>query len=181
MTIDDEHTSCDSLIEIGKILKVKGLKGELRVILYLDNPDNLVLYKTLVDEDCNSLRVLRVYVASGVNVYVLKLKDVDTVELAQKLVNKRLYLEKAEIKSLIQITDDQYYQLDLVGLRVLDHNNELVGYVKHVHNFGSCDVLELEFSGAVNNANNMLAFTKETIKDVDVNTGYIMLNELLYV
>jgi 16S rRNA processing protein RimM len=67
------------------------------------------------------------------------------------------------------LPQDSYYVADLVGLEVLDENDEVVGVVRDVHPGPANDALELD-TGL------LLPLVEDCIREVDLEAGRVRLN-----
>lgn len=84
-------------LEIGKIVSTSGLKGEVRVQPWSDSPDFLSSFSSLYfSEGEQKLTVEKARPQK--NVVILKLRGVDTVEAANALRGKILYVARADVR-----------------------------------------------------------------------------------
>lgn len=120
-------------IELGKIVNIHGVHGEIKVNPYADGPEFLKNFKrVLVDKVFYD--VLSVKVARGCA--VLKLKGVDTVDGAEKLREKIVYVPENDLPRLPEGT---FYVKDLVGMEVYA-DGDLLGTLTEVMFTGANDV-----------------------------------------
>ena len=83
------------LLEAGKIVAIHALKGEARVQPWCDGPEFLTRFKTVyLAGEPVKVRSAR----PSKNVVLLKLDGVDTPEAAQKLVNRVVCINRADVK-----------------------------------------------------------------------------------
>ncbi len=105
-------------LEIGKIVSVQGLKGEIRVEPWCDSPDFLCEFDTLYfDKGKTPLEVERS--RQQKNIVIMKIKGTDTVEQAQTLRNKILYMDRDDV----ELEEGAYFVQDLIGLTVIDNDS----------------------------------------------------------
>lgn len=110
-------------LEIGKIVSTHGLKGEVRVQPWSDSPAFLTEFSTLYfAEGKEKLAVEKARVQK--NVVLLKLKGTETVEQANLLRGKVLYVARADVK----LPDRTFFVQDLIGLTVIDADDSSVEY-----------------------------------------------------
>ncbi len=148
---------------IGQIVNVHGIKGEVKVYPYTDDVDNLSrnLKKIYLDEKLKESFKTSCRVQKGM--LLVKISGVDTVEKAEELRNKYIYISEDALGTL---EEDSYYVKDLIGLEVIDiKNNELVGTLDYVFNTGANDVYEVT---TTNNTKIYLPAIKQVIKKVDI-------------
>ncbi len=105
-------------LEIGKIVAVQGLKGEFRVEPWCDSQEFMCEFDTLYfDKGETPVDIERS--RPHKNVVVMKIKGVDTVEQAQLLRNKILYMDREDV----ELEEGCYFVQDLIGLSVIDNDN----------------------------------------------------------
>lgn len=129
------------LLEAGKIVAIHALKGEVRVQPWCDGPEFLTRFKTVyLAGEPVKVRSAR----PSKNVVLLKLDGVDTPEAAQKLVNRVVCINRADVK----LPKGTYFIADLIGLRVVDaYDPELVyGELTDVSQTGANDVYHVRFA-----------------------------------
>ena len=68
---------------------------------------------------------------------LVKFKDVETIEKAEKYVNAYL---KVDRENAIELEDDEYFIADLLGSEVYTDENLLLGKLEDVFNTGSNDI-----------------------------------------
>ena len=127
-------------LEAGRITKLQGLKGELRMQYYCDGPERLDGLKTLyLDKGKTPIGLTASrYLKSDVT--VIKLEGIDTPEDAQKLIGKTLYLNRNDL----ELSKDEWFIADLIGLSVVDADNGRVyGKIDEIYQNGSTDVYSL--------------------------------------
>lgn len=148
---------------IGQIVNVHGIKGEVKVYPYTDDVDNLSknLKKVYFDENLKEGFKTSCRVQKGM--LLVKISGIDTVEKAEELRNKYIYISEDALETL---EEDNYYVKDLIGLEVIDiRNNEVFGTLDYVFNTGANDVYEIT---TTNNTKVYLPAIKQVIKKVDI-------------
>ena len=127
-------------METGKIVNVHGLKGEVKVYPWCDSPEVLcqfdVLYtnKGTVPMEVQSSRIQK-------NMVLIKFKGIDTIEQAEELKNKALYIDREDV----ELEEGTYFIQDLIGLQVFDADtNEYYGVLSDVLETGANDVYTIK-------------------------------------
>ena len=131
-------------LEIGKIVSTHGLKGEVRVQPWTDSPEFLTDFSTLYfSEGKEKLTVEKARVQK--NVVLLKLKGTETVEAANLLRGKVLYMARSDAK----LPENTYFIQDLIGLEVIDADDASIVYGKltEVSPTGANDVYHITKEG----------------------------------
>ncbi|MGN1119831.1 MAG: ribosome maturation factor RimM [Oscillospiraceae bacterium] len=126
----------EKFLEIGKIVAVQGLKGEVRVDPWCDSAEFLCEFDTLYfDKGKTPVEIERS--RPHKNIVLVKIKGVDTVEDAQLLRNKILYMDRDEV----ELEEGCYFVRDLIGLTVIDSDDGTVyGRLSDVQKTGANDV-----------------------------------------
>lgn len=129
----------NKLLEAGKIVSVFGLKGEVKVQPWCDTPDFLCEFNMLYYKSGTPVEVERARVQK--NIVVMKIKGVDSVEEAQKIRNRVLYLDREDV----ELGEDTYFVQDLIGLKVIDLNSgREYGVLTEVSETGANDVYHIK-------------------------------------
>lgn len=125
-------------IEVGRIVGTHGVQGEMRVECWANSPDFLKKFKTLyLDEGKTPLAVS---CRPHKNIALIKAKGVASIEEADLLRGKVLYINRADVK----LDEGEHFVQDIIGLRVTDADSGAVyGTVKDVLKTGSNDVYEM--------------------------------------
>ena len=129
----------NKLLEAGKIVSVFGLKGEVKVQPWCDTPDFLCEFDTLYYKSGTPVEVEHARVQK--NIVVMKIKGVVSVEEAQKIRNRVLYLDREDV----ELGEDTYFVQDLIGLKVIDLNSgREYGELTEVSETGANDVYHIK-------------------------------------
>ena len=158
-----------SELTIGKVLKPRGLKGELKIELYASDSSRFSRLKRLkIDEIEYGVDRISPEGAIG---YV-SLEGIDTVEKAEELRGK---LITANRNDLPKLPDGKYYIVDMIVLDVVV-SGEVVGEVCDVLQYGSADVY------VVKNGANSFSFPAISglVKQVDLDLGKIVLDDMIF-
>ena len=129
-----------SSVLIGQIVNVHGIKGEVKIYPYTDDVDSLAkkLKKVYLDEAMTKSYKSTCRIQKGM--LLVKLSEIDTVEKAESLRKKYVYISEDDLDEL---EEDSYYVKDLLGLDVIDTaTNESIGKLDYVFNTGANDVYE---------------------------------------
>ncbi len=129
-------------LEIGKIVNVHGLRGEIKVVPWCDDPEFLCEFDTLyLDKTYDPVQVVSARLQK--NNVLMQLEGIDTVEAAEKLRNRVLYMDREEV----ELEEGVYFIQDLIGLEVLDADTGVsYGTLTEVFQTGANDVYEVKNS-----------------------------------
>ena len=152
----------DSLVCIGKVVEPHGLKGELKVWPFTDEPE---YYAGLTEVILDAGKGLRVYPVRSIRgkgrQWLFSLEGVDERNGATALKGAEVLLEQARLKPL---EPGQYFMDDLVGCEVVDPHGHSLGRVRGVIETGANLVLEVTCRGGVT----LVPMTDEVMREVDV-------------
>lgn len=153
-------------LQIGKIVNIQGIKGEVRVIPLTDNPERFKKLDWLYI-DKNGIKDK--YYLEGVkylkNLVVLKFKGVDDPEAAEALRGAFLLIDR---KDAVKLPENSYFICDLIGLKVADENGKLLGELKDVLQTGSNDVYVIKCE---NGSEILLPALKSVVMDISIEEG----------
>lgn len=132
---------------IAKIISVFGIKGEVKMIVYSDDPLQMEKYQ-LSDRDGNQMKIkfrskTAVKTSSGNAVLIAKIDDIDDRDKAEKLRGTEIFVDRENFE---QVSSGEFYYVDLIGLDVIDINSNKIGKVINVCDYGGGGVIEIEFS-----------------------------------
>lgn len=126
------------LLEIGKIVRVHGIKGAVKVMSYVDN-DFAMFKHVYVGEKRQSANIKKVLPLNN-DAYSVTLDIMPDIDTAERYKNQSIYIDRAEYSEL----EDTIYLSDLVGKDVIDENGEVVGVLVDYNNYGATDILEIK-------------------------------------
>ena len=157
----------NNLIPLGKILKPKGLKGEIKVFLYNKDSNSLEKNKNIWIKDNNEFKSFKIEYLKIFNRYkIIKLKDVDSIENAKILVDKKLFVSRIDFPD-----SDAFYLVDLIGFLAKDESNNIIGKVKDIINLPTNDSLLIEY----NDKEVMIPIIDDFIELFDYDAKYVII------
>ena len=157
---------------VGEIGAAQGLKGEVRLRSYTQSPADIASYGPLEDETgAKLIEIERVRVTP--KAVIAHIKGVTTREGAEALTRTKLYRPRARIPAREVSDEGEWYVADLVGLKAVDPQGEVIGTVVAMHNFGASDIVEVALAGGGENL--LVAFTETTVPEVDIDGGRLVL------
>lgn len=120
--------STDKIL-VGKIVGAQGLRGEVRVQTYTENPNDFKEFK-FAGMNLKFVRAL-----PNSSVVIMKAESADDRNAAEALRGNELFIDRS---ALPELASGEFYHTDLIGMSVDDNR------VVAVHNFGAGDILELD-------------------------------------
>ena len=160
-------------LEIGQIVSTHGIKGELRVQPWCDSPEFMKKFKTLYfDRDGKTAKKVLSCRPHG-NIVILSLEDVDSVEKAQALRNRVLYMNRDDAR----LKNGQYFIQDLLDCTVVDADDgeRVYGVISDVSQTGANDVWHITDKDG---NEYLIPAIPPVVIDTDVESGIIQIRPL---
>ena len=121
-----------NFLEIGLFVGVHGIKGEMKLKSYTDMPENIFSYKGLCLENSNK-PINLVFVRKVKNSFICRIENIITRNEAEKLKGLKLFINRNKLSKL---SDDEFYQVDLLGFKVYNLQRESFGSIISFSDFG---------------------------------------------
>jgi 16S rRNA processing protein RimM len=153
---------------LGEIGAAQGLKGEVRIRSYTQDPAAIASYGTLEDERGRAIEIESIRVTP--KALIARIRGVTTREAAEALNRTKLYVERARLP---ERGEEEWYHAELIGLAAIGQQGETIGTVVAIHNFGAGDLIEVK--PAKGGATVLVPFTRDTVPEVDVEGGRLVL------
>lgn len=158
-------------LELGQIVNVKGLKGEVKVNSFTDDNTKFERIPKVFLKQKETLKEYEIEkVGYHKNQVIIKFKNVNTVEEAESLRNSYIVVDR-EIFG--ELPEGVYYIADLIGLDVFTESNEYLGKVDDIFSTGSNDVYVVKDELG---KQKLLPGIDEVIKQIDLESGKIIVN-----
>lgn len=159
----------NDLTEIGKITKPQGLKGEIKVQPLSNNPERFLNYKYIyLGKDCVKTNVINVRTQGGF-VYMM-IEGVNSIDDAELLRNQLIYIDKSQLPKL---EEDEYFITDLIGCKVCDENNQELGVITDIDNYGVVDIITIKNKATKKEI--LFPFLDRVINSVDIDNKIIVI------
>lgn len=159
----------DTRVCVARIGAAHGLKGEVRLWSFTQDPGAIEHYGALETRDGKrrfEIEALR----PGKDYFVAKLAGIDDRDAAEALNNAELFIAREKLPATAA---DEFYHADLIGLAVVDPHGAQIGTVHAMHNFGAGDIIEIMPVGTGQPV--MFAFNETTVPKIDLEAKHIVL------
>jgi 16S rRNA processing protein RimM len=132
---------------IGKVIKVHGVRGEIRIFPLSRCPENFENYKELAlvgaDEEIVCFHRIERIRSRG-DIAITQLEGINSREEATALIGSQVWVSRADFPQLDQ---DEYYWFDLQGMQVVTEDGLEIGVVISLFNTKAHDVLVVAGKG----------------------------------
>ncbi len=153
---------------LGKIVGVHGIKGEVKVKSYTVVDKDIANYGTLEDKTETKHFNLKV-TGHSKDLLRVKISGVEDRTQAETLIGTELYAARGVLPEIKE--EEEYYEADLIGLKVLNAEKKEVAKVTGFYNFGAGDILEIKLQSG---RSEMLPFNKGYVPEINLEEGYII-------
>ena len=165
---------------IGKIVNTQGIKGEVRALATTFDATRFELleYANLYkNDDKITLKIERVRYYK--NFVILKFYGVNSLNESEKLRNYEILIPREEA---LPLGENEYYQIDLLGIEVFTSSGERLGEITDIIETGANDVYVVKSRNDNNDKNNKKEFLipaiKECVKTVDIENKKMLIEPL---
>ena len=158
-------------LETGKIVGTHGIKGMVRVQPWSDSGEFLTRFDHFFLDDKGEKSLKAESVQPHGNVVLMRLCGVDSIESAEALRGKILYIDRDEV----DLPEGRYFIDDLIGCAVYDaDSSEELGTLADVSATGANDVWHIQKEGR----EYLVPAVDEVIVSVNINEKKIILRPI---
>jgi 16S rRNA processing protein RimM len=129
----------EDLFPVGRVVKLHGIRGKIKIAYFSEDAAQFHLYQRIFIED--EMGIVHPYEVVEATLQpprlILQLKDIETLEDAQPLVGKEIFVRKA---SLPHLPEGEYYWFEIIGMEVETEDGRHIGKVKEILPTGANDV-----------------------------------------
>ncbi len=163
-------TTLKNPVLMATIGAAQGLRGEVRVRSYTDDPAALGDYGNLHSEDGRIFEILEVREAK--NVVIVRFRGINDRTAAEALNGLDLFIERDNLADE-DLEEDEFFYADLEGLEAVDAAGKSYGSVTGVFDFGAGDLLELKGPGR---RPALIPFTEWSVLEIDLEAGKLLVD-----
>lgn len=165
------------LVAIAKLVRVRGLRGELVADVLTDFPERFEDLKAVTAVLPNGAARRELKIENfwfQKNRIVFKFENFDSIEAAQELVNAEICVPES---AAVELEADEFYDWQLAGCRVETLDGELIGTVSEVMRTGGTENLVVNGSassgGGGGKKDFLIPFAAAVCVEVDVENKLI--------
>jgi 16S rRNA processing protein RimM len=156
-------------IRVARIGAAHGIRGEVKLWSFTENPLAVANYGPLETED--GARRFEIEAARpGKDFLVARLKGVADRNAAETLRNTDLFVPRDRLPPIEEA--DTFYHADLVGLAAINADGTALGTITAIHNFGAGDLIEI--APVAGGEMLLLPFTDTTVPTIDLKTRRVI-------
>ena len=162
-----------TLLTIGKITGVHGLKGNLKVWSFAQSVDTFgkgrqIWLKAEQEEEGQLFTIL--HSSARKKGVLISLAHVDTIGLAEELVGREILISKDQLP---EIEEDTWYWQDLCGMEVVDQTLGKLGTIDRIFPTNANDILVVTDKDASGESEILIPMHEHFIESVDADTKIV--------
>ena len=158
-----------SRICVAQIGAAHGIRGEVRLRSFTQDPLAVASYGTLESED-GAQRFEIEALRPAKDHLVARLVGVNDRNAAERLTNLKLYVPRDRLPPTEDA--DTFYHADLVGLTAVTPEGTVLGKVTAMHNFGAGDLVEI--TATEGGGTMQVPFSSAAVPTIDIAGGRIV-------
>lgn len=161
-----------NFLEVGKIVSTHGLRGDVRVDPWCDSADFLCGFEELYFDGMGEEKIKISSAKAHKNVVLMKIFGVDSIEQAEALRGKVLFMDRNDV----DLPDGEYFIQDILGLNVVDVDTDFCyGKITDVLKTGANDVYQITNDEG---KNYLLPAIKDVICETDIDGEVLKIRPL---
>jgi 16S rRNA processing protein RimM len=162
-------TAAARRIVVARLGAAHGVRGEVKITAFGDDPQALIGYGPLAAVDGRSFRVLSLKTVGGR--LVARLAGVADRDAAEALTGIELSVDRNRLPP--PKDDDTFYHADLIGLAAETADGQALGTVVAVPDYGAGELLEI---APPLGATLLVPFTRAVVPVVDLAAGRVVVD-----
>ncbi|HIP13501.1 MAG TPA: 16S rRNA processing protein RimM [Arcobacter sp.] len=165
-------------IYIAKIGKTVGLKGQMKIHIDTDFPQQFKKGAVLITHKKQSLTIETINTTSK----TIKFEGIDTIEDAQKYTNSQLFTTQEDTVKNCKLEEKQFFWFDMIDCNIYE-DDKLLGCITDVHRYPIDDYLEIQTDKSMLESNDelsktfLLPYNDTYILEVDIDKKTILVKD----
>ena len=149
-------------IEAGRIVNTHGVRGEVKIEVWLDSPQFFKSFKRLVLDSGEELKVLGAKTHKGF--VIARLAGVDDVNAAMRLKGKNVSVRREDAA----LPKGAFFLQDIIGAKVVDEEGKEIGILSEVMETPASNIYVIK-----GESEHLIPAVPEFVLKTDADTGVI--------
>lgn len=163
-------SASENKLRAAKIVSVHGVRGLVKVQVFLEDPFDLVTLGALTNRDGSKIFDLEIR-GQAKGTLLCAVGGVNDRDAADRLRGTEIFVDRDALPDVED--EEEFYIADLVGMDVRSADtNSIIGRVRAVQDHGAGDIIVLNYKEA-GRRDEMFAFTYDIFPDVNVQERYL--------
>ena len=151
----------EQYLEAGQIVNTHGIRGEVKIVPWMDSPEALQRFKTLyIGGKGVKVRSSRVHKGC----LIALLEGVDDVNAAMALKNKTVCIDRKDAR----LPKGRFFIADIIGARAVTEDGAEIGTVADVMELPAQKILVVRGEREI-----LIPMVDEFVKDIDIKNGVV--------
>lgn len=163
----------EALLTIGRIVGVHGIRGEVKMDIYSDRPEEIPKLLRVYFNDDPTPRTITKARQNGLRA-VLKLEGIDTRDDAETLRGTIVRIRANQLKAR---DEDAFYHYQLIGLSVYQEDGTPIGILSEIIETGEVDVYVVRNE---NSRDQLFPALKDVVLEIDPASNRVVVRPLEY-
>lgn len=163
----------ENRFQVGVLTSPHGVHGEMKIYPTTDDPRRFKRLKEVILDKNGVDEVLEIeHVKFSGQMVIAKFKGYETPEAVAPFRQMSIYVPR---ENAVRLKKDEYFIADLMGLKILNEEDEEIGILRDVLKTGANDVYEIDLHDG---RELLLPAIKECVLCVDVENGWMRIHIL---
>ena len=153
-------------VPVGRIISACGIKGEVKFRYYNEEKEVFYMYTSFFIQDetgWKNLKPKEIKFHKGH--FFITFKGLERIEDVSFLTNLELFIRDNDLP---QLSADEYYEYQLIGLDVYNEDNEALGKTEEIIHTGANDVLLVKGEKEI-----LVPMTEAHISEINIERAFI--------
>ena len=161
-----------NLVHIGKFGKPVGLKGDIKILMYLNDIDIFKDLEPYLDENGKNIWSFEYLKITGKKI-IGKISNCNSRNCVEKICGKNIYAKKNNFPKINKM--NEYYDHELIECNVVDIKKKFIGTIKKIENYGAGNLINII---KTNGDNFFIPMNKDNIYKINLKEKLIVINPI---
>jgi 16S rRNA processing protein RimM len=158
-----------NLVLMGRIGAAHGIKGEVRITSFTEDPADIAAYGPLATSR-PGFEATITHARLAKTVVIARIKGIEDRAAAEKLNGVDLFVPR---ERLPPPGEDEFYHADLIGLEARNADGRILGRVASIPNYGAGDLIEID---SAEDGLLIFPFTRQVVPEIHLTRGYLVVH-----
>jgi len=160
-------------VAIGEVVSPSGFKGQFKIKSFTEKKDNFFKYGPVSISD-KFIDIKLVKIKTSKDMFVVSCEKITTKEGVEEIRGSKILIDREKLPTINN--KEIFYHYDLIDMSVFDEENNYLGKVITVDNFGSDDVIEIKSD--ISEITILISLNKKFINKIDLIENKILVKNI---
>ena len=159
-------------VAIGEVVSPSGFKGQFKIKSFTEKKDNFFKYGPVsIGSKFTGIKITKI--KNTKDMFVVSCENIATKEAAEEIRGALIFVDREILPNLD--SSETFYFHDLINMKVYNENNNFLGKVISVDNYGSDDVIEIKDD---NNVTILISLNEKFINQIKLSENKILVKNI---